>query len=385
MSVSGISSSNQALIAEAQKSFSNDGRLDKKEVENLKTMINSSNLSTQAKDGAIKFLEQTKKSSDGFLGIFGKNISNSELGKLKELANSLGDNPIAKELSIVLENSFAKPSGDSTKISNHKTHSSEPADSNVSKLFSEKKSSTKNTNISESSSSASSSSASAQQVCSTKESKNPQKWHTCQYDEYGYSKYYADHGKMKAATGGNSPKAGLAGQELEWRKAYSSCGPASLSMVLKAKGFSGGNLANIREKMGERMYAATDVENFSKGVKALSGGKLKAEVLDKTKSNVNSFLNTLRNEISKGNMPIMLSAFINNDGTHGGTGHYMVVNSVNKDGSIVVSDPTLPSSNPTRVISLDALTSAFNSRKNHTEDNQIKEGNVIISISGNSN
>ena len=41
MSVNLNSSVNKALIAEAQKSFSNDGRLDKKEFENLNDLYNN--------------------------------------------------------------------------------------------------------------------------------------------------------------------------------------------------------------------------------------------------------------------------------------------------------------------------------------------------------
>ncbi|MEK7434639.1 MAG: hypothetical protein AABZ74_16010 [Cyanobacteriota bacterium] len=130
---------NKSLIAEAQKSFSNDGRLDKKEFEILKKMINSSDLSPQVKDGAIKFLAQTKKASNGFLGIFGKNISNSELGKLKELATSLGDNPIAKEFCKTLETSLAKPATDKNQVNLPKSNSLEPSSNFISNLFSGKK------------------------------------------------------------------------------------------------------------------------------------------------------------------------------------------------------------------------------------------------------
>jgi len=139
MSVTSISSLNQSLITEAQKSFSNDGRLDKKEFENLKTMITSSDLSPQAKDGAIKFLAQTKKASDGFLGIFGKNISTKELGKLKELSNSLGDNKLAKEFCKTLETSLAKPSTDKNQVNSPKSNSLEPSSNFISNFFSGKK------------------------------------------------------------------------------------------------------------------------------------------------------------------------------------------------------------------------------------------------------
>jgi hypothetical protein len=137
-----INSSTQSFLNEAKNAFQNDGRLDKKEFESLKNTISSSKLPENVKSEAIKFLEQAKDSSDGFLGIFGKDISNKELSQLKELASSLGNNSIAKKLFQSLESSIAKPPSDVNTTTNHKSHGSEPSNSKISNLFSRDKNST---------------------------------------------------------------------------------------------------------------------------------------------------------------------------------------------------------------------------------------------------
>ncbi|MBC7476430.1 MAG: hypothetical protein H7263_19275, partial [Candidatus Sericytochromatia bacterium] len=140
MCIGGISASSQPLLAEAKKAFENDGRIDKKEFVALKNMVESSDLPPDVKAGTIKFLQQAKESSDGFLGIFGRDISNKELGQLKELANSMGDNPIAKELFTTLETALAKPTTqDSNTSTNYNSHFFEPAVNFISNLFSGKK------------------------------------------------------------------------------------------------------------------------------------------------------------------------------------------------------------------------------------------------------
>lgn len=137
-----ISSSTQAFLTEAKNAFQNDGRLDKNEFESLKNTISSSKLPENIKSDAIKFLEQAKNSSDGFLGIFGKDISNDELSQLSELANSLGNNSIAKKLFQSLESSISKQPSDVNTTTNHKSHDSEPSNSKISNLFSRDKNST---------------------------------------------------------------------------------------------------------------------------------------------------------------------------------------------------------------------------------------------------
>lgn len=137
-----INSSTQSFLNEAKNAFQNDGRLDKKEFESLKNTILSSKLPENVKSDAIKFLEQAKNSSDGFLGVFGKDISNKELSQLSKLANSLGNNSIAKKLFQSLESSVAKSPSDVNTTTNHKSHTSEPSNSKISNLFSRDKNTT---------------------------------------------------------------------------------------------------------------------------------------------------------------------------------------------------------------------------------------------------
>lgn len=133
-----ITVSNQSFLTQAKEAFQNDGRLDKKELESLKKTVLDSKLSPEIKSGVVKFLEQTKKASDGFLGIFGKDISTKELSNLQKLVSSFGNNPIAKELLNSLSSVIEKPSVDTNQSIAPKYHSLEPSNKGISELFSNK-------------------------------------------------------------------------------------------------------------------------------------------------------------------------------------------------------------------------------------------------------
>lgn len=335
------------IINETQKAISNDGKLDRNELKNLKQIIYSSNLDQGTKDSAVKFLEETK--SQSLCGI-----SNSDLSELKSLANSLPNNTLAKKLDENIESTLiSQKSSDKNNVKNRNSSSSSPNNVSFPERVSPK----------------------GGMIC-TNESKDVKKWHTPQFAEYEkqYGDFFANKDEMREKTGGDSPKAGLKGQEAEWRKAYSSCGPTCVDMVLKAKGFGDKNIEELRSLMEENKYGATDSDNLVRGIEKASDGKLDAKEMDIT-TNAEDFVSKLRNEIGKGNMPIMLSAFISPTNSPSG-GHYVVINGVKDDGSLIVANPY--SRNPTEEISFTKLKEAFDYRaKNHKGD----EDNVIISVS----
>ncbi len=292
----GINSSSESLLIEAKKSFENDGRLDKKEFKSLKNMINSSDLSPEAKEGAIKFLELAKKSSDGFLGIFGRGISNKELGKLKELAGSLGDNPIAAELCKTLESALAKPEVDTSKANTHKSHSSEPSTNFISRLFSQRMPDSE---------------PFAQGGMCLNTNKND---------------FYVSQGN------------GL-------KSAGSDCGPSCATMVLKRFGVfdrdttGAEGVTKIRSLLGQSNHAI-DEGQIETSIENLSNGAVKKTSSSDFNSS-SSLIDYAKNQLSKGAMPILLTASPYHDDEPDYDGrHYMIITGVDpKSGNIQLADP----------------------------------------------
>lgn len=340
-------SSVNSIISETQKAISNDGKLDKNELKNLKNLISNSDLDPKAKDSAIKFLEQTKKES--FFGI-----SNKDLSQLSSLAQSLPDSEIAKKLCNTVESTLVSRKSIDSNLAKSRLSSPESAN----KLSFPDKSSKAGGTF-------------------TKEAANVSKWHTPQFAEYEkqYGNFWDNFSNMreKTSNANGGPKAGLTGQEAEWRKAYSSCGPTCVDMVLKAKGFDDKNIEQLRNIMGENKYGSTDADNVVKGIERGSGGKLDANKIS-VKTNAQDFIAKMRDEINKGNMPVMLSAFISDNKPSGG--HYVVINGVKDDGTLVIANPY--SKNHTEEIPFSKLQEAFNYRKANPKSDG--DDNVIVSI-----
>jgi hypothetical protein len=148
--VSNTNQSNQALFSQIESSFKNDNRIDKTELNSLKELISTSDLDPQIKESVTSLLENAKKASDGFLWIFGRDISdseltglNQELGKIKELAAASGDNSLAKDLCNVIENALPKasaPPQDNSNVTPRDSAGFNPIANFFNNLFSSKKS-----------------------------------------------------------------------------------------------------------------------------------------------------------------------------------------------------------------------------------------------------
>lgn len=103
-----INSGNNSILAnEIQKSFKDDNRIDRKELAQLKQLINTSDLDPAVKEKLTNFLEKAKDASYTFFGIFESKITANELEKLGNEFNKvkalIGDNPIGKELCNAIE------------------------------------------------------------------------------------------------------------------------------------------------------------------------------------------------------------------------------------------------------------------------------------------
>lgn len=115
MSVNLNSTSFSSIIKETTNSISNDGKIDKNELNSLKNNISNSNLPSFVKEGAIKFVEMVSKESTGFLG-FGQGLSKSDISQLRSLANSLPNNDLVKELQKAVESLAPEKSVDTSNV-----------------------------------------------------------------------------------------------------------------------------------------------------------------------------------------------------------------------------------------------------------------------------
>lgn len=126
------------------------------------------------------------------------------------------------------------------------------------------------------------------------------------------------------------------------REAQANCGPASAAMVLKQFGIVPPTMQQMRRAVGAPIGYGSNPFGFStqqvitavKRSASEKGRVLKAET--KTLStNVDSALNEMRRRLNAGEKLILLTSNIRSLSQ----GHYIVINEVRPDGSIVVDDP----------------------------------------------
>jgi hypothetical protein len=126
------------------------------------------------------------------------------------------------------------------------------------------------------------------------------------------------------------------------REAQANCGPASATMILKQFGVQPPSMQQLRKMVGaptgtgSRAFglSTNQVVNAVKKSASQQGLSVKAEQKTLT-PNVDAALAEMKKRIAKGEKLILLSSNINSLSR----GHYVVVNEVRPDGSIVVDDP----------------------------------------------
>lgn len=149
-----------------------------------------------------------------------------------------------------------------------------------------------------------------------------------------------------------------------WRTAYSSCGPATALMTLKANDFAVDySIAQMRSAMNVPKRGAVTSDSISKAIEKISDHKLDAEInTAKPKETAEAFLNRMKAEIKDDNMVILLTQFMDEDPENdvSKVGHYVVVNGFKGDDLLVVNPFTV---NEEQQIPFEEFKQAFAHRK----------------------
>ncbi|MEK7433661.1 MAG: C39 family peptidase [Cyanobacteriota bacterium] len=201
-------------------------------------------------------------------------------------------------------------------------------------------------------------------------SESYKEWFTPQYADYE-SKYgnfhfsginVAENDKILNNPTKNSKE--VLEENQTWRTAYSSCGPATALMTLKANDF-GKNLsiAEMRSNMNVPKRGAVTSDSISKAIEKISDNKLDADINKaKVKESPQAFLNRMKEEIKDDNMVILLTQFMDEDTENkaSNVGHYVIVNGFKGDNLLVVNPFTI---NEEQEIPFEEFKQAYDHRK----------------------
>jgi hypothetical protein len=126
------------------------------------------------------------------------------------------------------------------------------------------------------------------------------------------------------------------------KEAQANCGPASATMILKQFGIQSPTMQKLRQTVGAPIGTsggafALTTQQVAESVKktASQKGRHISYEIKGLSTNVDTVLNDMRNRLAKGEKLILLTSNLNSLSR----GHYIVINEVRPDGSIVVDDP----------------------------------------------
>lgn len=304
------STSSTELFKEIQNSFKDDNRIDKKELNTLKEMVNNSDLDSATKQGVMNLLEHAKKASDGFLWIFGRDISNKEMVGLKQdleqLKNIVGDNPVGKELCDVIENSLPNRevqtnSPDNSSVVPHKSHDSNPVSDFFSKLFSGGKK-----------------------------------------DVQGQSDNTNGVGNRKGLLRNDVASFHLT-QYTGSESQKGDCGPTSGAMVLRAFGINA-SVQDVRNNVTDdkptKAPWALREDQIASSVEKLSNGAVKqsGDTEHYKTSEQNKLIDDIKQQLSEGKLPILCTGVPSADAD---SRHYIVITGIDDQGNLQYADPAI--------------------------------------------
>lgn len=150
------------------------------------------------------------------------------------------------------------------------------------------------------------------------------------------------------------------------------CGPAVGMMILRSHGLGGDrDLGDIRrDHMRVRHNGATTSNEVARGIESGSGNALDTDIVAGNslyRSDPAAFLNRIKQELAAGKQVILLTknmATMRN-------GHYVVVQGVKDDNSIVVADPGSRSQGQNRTFSFSQFERAFHARRREGMPNNL--------------
>lgn len=303
-----ISSGQSAPVSNLQNAIKTsmaDKNLDKTELAQLKQLVqNTPGLSDETKAGVTQFLEEAHSDSKGFFfGLFGKGISNHEMGALKDLAQSQGNNPVLSGLVDSLEQQQPQ-----TPTPGTARREPQQSANNV----------------------RSRPSASFNPLANIFSNSRPS------FQGLRGASTSADFSDFYVTQNGNSLPSSTA-----------DCGPACAAMVAKRFGFIDDSVSNRNAVQTARRASgvtsardgawAISESEVAKSIQNMTGGKVRQTAHETFNSGqISDFTSTLQSQLSHGAMPVIE---IGSPYNSGGGRHYMVAMEVKPNGNIVVADP----------------------------------------------
>ncbi|MFN8672531.1 MAG: C39 family peptidase [Candidatus Sericytochromatia bacterium] len=300
------------LAQTVKESFQGNSLKDDKKLFNK---IDSLPISTQDKNKLKELVSEIKKDSNS--GFFKSvTVGSSELAKIQAIANS---NPMAKELLSIIEPNLKISS------SANKQHSSE-----ANKLSFGNKHNAELKNL-------------------PGYTNTPPQYSAPHNDSRGrsISSYYNAAYLDKNAVISNKLSTiqnWYDSQNDDSRNSGSNCGPCCASMILKANGINIPSKEPSNYLRDKYMGGGNDARGIGQVINAInngSNGTLKAQnnSYDKTEAGYQKFLSDARAKLAEGKDLIVCFKNPAYDGKHGG--HYLVVQGVNPDGSMIFADPQM--------------------------------------------
>lgn len=130
-------------------------------------------------------------------------------------------------------------------------------------------------------------------------------------------------------------------------EAQANCGPASMAMVIERQGGEAPTMKELRQDVGaptgnRNMTYGLDANQVMSGITdtlAEQGINVTTELQEFSSKQSAEVLNAMREKLAAGDDVILLTS---NMGSGGSTGHYVVVNEVKADGTLVLHDPQEP-------------------------------------------
>lgn len=309
-----------ALISEIQKSFKNDNRIDRKELAQLKELLNNSDLDPAVKASITNFLEKAKDASYSFFGLFKSQITANELDKLSNEFNKIkslvGNNPVGKQLCDAIEpflpvRTTPQNSPDNSGVNNYKQSPFKP----VSDLFNN--------------------------------TFNPRTPVT--QDRYP-DLIRADSPDFKY-TDDTANRTGLLRNDVAnfhltqytgARSQGGDCGPTSGAMILRSFGIDA-DVSDVRNNAPGKPSGppwALSEDQISKSITKLSGGQIKesGNTQEYRPANQQKLMDDIKAQLSEGKMLMICTG---NPSSGSQSRHYMVITGMDSNGNLQYADPAI--------------------------------------------
>lgn len=305
MSLNGISPNFASKFEKA----SQDGMITNRELKDLSSKIQASDLPQEEKDNLISTLQDLSSSTseEKVSFIFKQNVlksmSETDVAVLKALSN---DNQVSNEM-------IDKVYSSQKDIADAKNYESSDSSPNIFDFGNKKTENNTSQNTS----------PQRQSVVTPEDSPiHPSKLDNFYLSQFSSEFYTDDNDELRSEKG--------------------DCGPTSAAMILRANGFDVTQedtriASGVTSPRNGGKWAINE-EELANSIEELSGGKIKESAPKKEfhSGDKQELADYLKSELAKGNMPVLLTGTDDPDSRH-----YTVVIDVKEDNTLVLADPAL--------------------------------------------